>query len=45
MNVFLEIAARLSGADAGEILQRRLEKFGNVQLDLLAQAWAFQSFA
>jgi hypothetical protein len=45
MDVFLEVASRLSGADAGNILDWRLEKSGNVQLDLLAQTWVFQSLA
>jgi hypothetical protein len=45
MDVFLEVAARLGGADAGKILHWGFEKFGNVQLDLLAQSWVLQGLA
>jgi hypothetical protein len=41
MNVFLEVATRLGGADGGEIVHRGFEKFGNMKFgnivfDLLA---------
>jgi hypothetical protein len=38
MNVFLEVATRLGGADGGEIVRRGFEKFGNIVFDLPAQA-------
>jgi hypothetical protein len=45
VNIFLEVGARLGGADAGEILHRGLEKFGNVVLNLFAEAWISQGLA
>jgi hypothetical protein len=45
MNVFLEIATRLGGADGGEIVHRGFEKFGNIVFDLLAQAGVLESLA
>jgi hypothetical protein len=39
MNVFLEVATRLGGADGGEIVRRGFEKFGNIVFDLPAQGF------
>jgi hypothetical protein len=41
MNVLLEVATRLRGADAGEIFHWGLEKFRDVEFYLLAQARIF----
>jgi hypothetical protein len=38
MDILLKIASRLSGAHAAQFLNRRFQQFGNVILDLLANA-------
>ena len=38
MHVFLKAAACLGCSDGRQVLYRRLEKLGNVEFDLLAQA-------
>jgi hypothetical protein len=45
MDILLEVATRLGGADGGEIIHRGFEKLGNILFDLLAQARVFESLA
>jgi len=45
MNIFLEVAARLGGADGTQFFHWRLQEFGDVVLDLLAKAGISQSLA
>jgi hypothetical protein len=43
MNFFLEIASRLGGAHAAQLLYGRFQQLGNINLNLFANARLLQS--